>query len=236
MSEIPQSEIPIPNLIDGSNPLYAGLPPERQQLFDRFNNERRSIQNEITALAEAGKSPGAHGTSSNYLPSILEHGLGAIRPVGALAGSKSTTDATTPDGMLGAYLFAKGLKGETLAIRREEVDSSGDALKRYTDVSPRIPEEALRRQIEAYFTRRAEAVGEEYSAAYPVLLIVTADPEEMVATNVYVPSERVFEGIFEKERISMILVPEANVPDTQALIDEHHLAVKAQPIEPLELF
>ena len=240
MSETPPMENPSvpesPLILNNSNPLFAALPSERQTLLAQYDAERTAAQQEIEALAKAGRQPGAHGTSSNYLPSILEHGLGAVMPVGALARSKSTTDATTPDGMLGAYLFAKGLKGDTLAIRREEVDPAGDALARYTQLSPGIQEPLLRRQIVAYFTRRAEAVGGEYASAYPVLLVVTADPEEMKAMNPYVPSERVFEGVFGKERVSMIFVPEAKQDQAQQLIDRFNLPVKARAIEPLELF
>lgn len=226
-----------PSLVDSQNPLFRELSHAEQENFRRFDIARAQMQAEIAGLSIQGMLLGAHGTSSNYLESILVKGLGADTPVGALAKSKSITDATMKDGMLGAYLFAKGQKGNMLAINREQIDPSGDILTRYTILSPAIPERALRSQLERYFSMRAAQVGASYKDAYPVLLVVgTDEPSQMWKMNPAVPSEMEFGEPFTHDQFKMIRVPEAKIDHAQHIISQSGLSIVAEAIEPLELF
>lgn len=242
MTEITSQEgllLPTDNglTLDQSNVKFAALPTERQELFLRYNQERLQVLGTVSDIIKSGKDAATHGTSSNFLPSILQTGLGAIMPDAARAKSRSTTDASKPGGILGAYLFAKGLMGDKLAIRREEIDPEGDALARYTHIVPIIKEDSLRKQVTFYFEDRRQRVGASYDEAYPVFFLLGAQPGQMIHTNPAVPSECVFTVPFRQDQISGIYVPESNISQTQELIDQMKLPIplQAQAIEPLEL-
>lgn len=217
----------------------SGITTEQQRLLQTLPAAISELNTVINLKLKEGLQPVAHGTQSQNLRSIIEFGLGAVRPKGSGSPLISATAAEYQDGVLGAHMFATWHKTHQLGLQRTDV-SSIDVLQRYSNLTGnRIQPEHLRAQFDGYFAQRAFEIGEEFTTAYPVLLFYGATPDVIQDHNQAVPSERrVRDGqVLPKEQLFAVYVPADKIEETRLLMTE--IApdlLQTVIIKPIEMF
>ncbi len=196
---------------------------EKEQLAQDYKEQALDLQRRIAAM----ETPLGHGTTSEYLASILEKELGGIQPEKAFAGTKSATDLRVPDGLLGAYLFSR-FTTESLEVTSEQL-SGEDAIARYARLNPDITEERLREAFAAYVEKRKPE-------GFPVLFVYDGGKDAMIRNvNPRVPSEVEFEGSLTTDKLRILLVPKAKMAETAARLKELGISAEVRPIETMEV-
>lgn len=199
------------------------MTPEKESfnLETRYREVFRNFKKELEGL----KNPLGHGTTSEHVNDILQKGLGAEFPEDSTAEVISLTDLNKPDGLLGAYAFAR-TNLEELTIKSEDINGK-DIISRYAEKNLKITEQALREKFNEYRQSKKRL-------GFPALFIFEGRDLEFNYSNPSVPSEvELTEAPISKPEI--ILVPQSRVLEVESLIDKLKINCKVLPIEALEV-
>ncbi|MDA2936044.1 hypothetical protein MYX06_02405 [Patescibacteria group bacterium AH-259-L05] len=182
--------------------------------------------------------PVAHGTSSEYLESIIEYGLGAKPPRNASHPERiGVCDLRFKDGLLGAYAIA--LRGKTkhpdLCIHARTV-GSGSIIQRYVATLEVNKKEAIKIRIGLWIIGLLYRLKRGKMQGWPILLIYDTEGKiQMEKAPNRTPSEFVVPHPLGKEILALILAPAKRHKQTEEILSRFDLVIPIIPLEILEL-
>jgi len=180
-------------------------------------------------------NPIAHGSSSEYLESILEKGLGAVNPIGAFAPEEiSVCSLTSNDGLLAAYIFALRMgalfKSELSINARNHKGRS--IIRRYTDTLGW----GIKQRILLTIMALCYSSGRGKMKGWPILLIYDVKGEVgLEKRSNGIPSEFYALSPIPKELLCLILAPADKYIETQKIVSLFNLKTPILPLEIIEL-
>lgn len=197
---------------------------------EQFNPEGqyREVLGKFNESVNNLRQPLAHGTTSDNLVSILEKGLGIDLAGKPPVETASLTDLKQPDGLLGAYAFAR-VNSRDLAVKSEDITGK-DIITRYAEINSLVDEQELREKFRVYREKKTQT-------GFPVVLVYESGSMQLEHVNPKIPSE-VELNLKDKwwgDNPAIILVPDKQISVVQELLQEFEVYCKIFPIEALEL-
>jgi hypothetical protein len=191
--------------------------PSTQEIIKQYENQLRVFNEKL----ESFDSPLGHGTTSEHLKSILETGLGGVVPENSYAQSISLTDLEKPDGLLGAYAFAR--------MNTQDLEFIGeDVVTRYSELNSLVDVVSLKAQFQKYKDLRNPT-------GFPVVCVFEGKDVKFEYMNPRIPSEVELKLGESPLKPKILLVPNKKVNEIKKIAEDSGVTCEVLPIEILEV-
>ncbi len=180
------------------------------------------------------EQPLGHGTFSDYLESILMHGLGSYKPKNAFSPNiTSMCDLHKKDGVIASYAFATRNRTDMLAVDAAKI-TGRDVISRYAGVNPFF--KVWWRRLLLRIMGRLYNIKRGNPSGFPVLLIYDGNNEaECEYRNKNIPSEVNCKTILTSNALRYILVPAEHILVIHELLNKYAICARVLPMELFEL-
>jgi hypothetical protein len=193
----------------------------------------------LYSLISQMSNPLAHGTSSEYLESILEKGLGGFVPKGSFSPNViSVCNPKLKDGLLGAYAFS--LRAGILFSSKLSIDArkfgGRNVIKRYVATLGLNSRQAKKAEIQLKIVGLLYCLKRGRMRGWPTLLVYDVKDKIKVekAPN-KIPSDFIALAPLPKEMLSLVLVPAKHYQEIKRINTSFKLNVPILPLEIIEL-
>lgn len=218
-------------------------PEERfaEEILEGIPSKQRSkemIESLYNWIAQMS-NPVAHGTSTEYLESILEKGLGSFAPRGSFSPKIiSVCSLKFKDGLLGAYAFAlraRILFGSGLSIDARKFGGR-NVIKRYVTTLGLEKRQAKKAEIQLKILGLLYCLKRGRMKGWPILLIYDIKEEiQLKKAPNKIPSDFIALSPIPKEMLSLILTPAKRYQNIKKIITSFCLNIPILPLEIIEL-